>query len=49
MADQVTVAVAGLRTIGARLAGADDPWAGMSRRRYGLAGLRRRLDRARAA
>jgi hypothetical protein len=24
--------------------GSDDPWAGLARRRYGLAGLRRRLD-----
>ena len=38
-----------LRTIGDRLASAGDPWAGMSRHRYGLAGLRQRLDRARAA
>jgi bifunctional non-homologous end joining protein LigD len=34
-----------LRTIPERLAGTDDPWAGMSRRHYDLAGLRRRLDR----
>jgi bifunctional non-homologous end joining protein LigD len=33
-----------LRTMAGRLDGAEDPWAGLSRRRYGLAGLRRRLD-----
>jgi bifunctional non-homologous end joining protein LigD len=32
-----------LRTIPGRLDGTDDPWAGMSRRHYSLAGLRRRL------
>jgi bifunctional non-homologous end joining protein LigD len=34
-----------LRTMDDRLANGDDPWAGLSRRRYGLAGPRRRLDR----
>ena len=35
-----------LRTMAARLdsTGSDDPWAGLARQRYGLAGLRRRLD-----
>jgi bifunctional non-homologous end joining protein LigD len=38
-----------LRTIPDRLAAAaDDPWAGMARRHYGLAGLRRRLDQVAA-
>ena len=34
-----------LRNIPDRLAGTGDPWAGMARRRYGLARLRQRLDR----
>lgn len=34
-----------LRTVRDRLAGTEDPWAGMARRRYGLARLRQRLDR----
>jgi bifunctional non-homologous end joining protein LigD len=33
-----------LHTIEGRLNSGDDPWAGLARRRYGLAGLRRRLD-----
>jgi len=37
-----------LRTIPGRLAGTDDPWAGMSRRHYDLAGLRRRLGKVTA-
>lgn len=38
-----------IRTIAARLDSTADPWAGMSRRRYGLAGPRRRLARINAA
>jgi bifunctional non-homologous end joining protein LigD len=38
-----------LRTVPGRLAGTPDPWAGMARRRYGLARLRQRLDRVEAA
>lgn len=38
-----------LRTIGRRLDGTADPWAGMSRRRYGLDRPRRRLARIKAA
>ena len=38
-----------MRTIAARLDGTADPWAGMSRRRYGLAGPRRRLAQIKAA
>ena len=38
-----------IRTIASRLADTPDPWAGMSRRRYGLAGPRRRLARIKAA
>jgi bifunctional non-homologous end joining protein LigD len=38
-----------LRTIPGRLAGTEDPWAGMARRRYGLARLRQRLDRVNSA
>jgi bifunctional non-homologous end joining protein LigD len=34
-----------LRTIPRRLAGTDDPWAGMPRRRYGLAAPRRKLGK----
>jgi bifunctional non-homologous end joining protein LigD len=34
-----------IRTVPDRLAGIEDPWAGMTRRRYGLAGLRHRLER----
>lgn len=37
-----------LRTIPNRLAGTEDPWAGMARRRYGLARLRQHLDRVRS-
>jgi bifunctional non-homologous end joining protein LigD len=37
-----------IRTIAARLDRVDDPWAGMSGRHYGVARLRRDLDRARA-
>ena len=33
-----------LRTVPGRLAATDDPWAGLSRRRYSVATLRRRLD-----
>jgi bifunctional non-homologous end joining protein LigD len=32
-----------LRTIGERLAGTPDPWAGLSRHRYDVAAARRRL------
>jgi hypothetical protein len=32
-----------MRTIAGRLDRTDDPWAGMPRRRYGVAGLARRL------
>jgi bifunctional non-homologous end joining protein LigD len=35
-----------LATMDARLDSGDDPWAGLTRRRYGLAGLRRRLELA---
>jgi bifunctional non-homologous end joining protein LigD len=38
-----------MRTIGRRLERTADPWAGMSRRRYGLAGPRRRLAQIKAA
>jgi bifunctional non-homologous end joining protein LigD len=38
-----------MRTIGPRLERTADPWAGMSRRRYGLAGPRRRLAQIKAA
>ena len=38
-----------IRTIAGRLDGTADPWAGMSRRRYGLAGPRRRLAQINAA
>jgi DNA primase len=34
-----------LRTLGERLAGTPDPWAGMSRHRYDIATARRRLAR----
>jgi bifunctional non-homologous end joining protein LigD len=35
-----------LRTIAGRLAGSDDPWAGMARHASGLSGARQRLDEA---
>jgi bifunctional non-homologous end joining protein LigD len=38
-----------MRTIAGRLDRTADPWAGMSRRRYGLAGPRRRLAQISAA
>jgi bifunctional non-homologous end joining protein LigD len=38
-----------IRTIAGRLGDTADPWAGMSRRRYGLAGPRRRLAQINAA
>jgi bifunctional non-homologous end joining protein LigD len=38
-----------ITTIAARLAGSDDPWADLPSRRYGLAGLRRRLGQIKAA
>jgi bifunctional non-homologous end joining protein LigD len=37
-----------VRTVTARLDDTDDPWAGLPSRRYGLAALRRRLDRVKA-
>ena len=44
--DKLEPGVFNLRTMAGRLDDSDDPWAGLTRRRYGLPGLRRRLDQA---
>lgn len=47
--EQLTPGRFTLRTIRGMLDGADDPWAGMTRRRYSTAALHRRLSRLRAS